>query len=70
MPVADKILALLDTMTPASLDDLPPAHRRRFADVCRYWADRADKPKTGVTLPRPRKSEGVLASLARGDRSH
>ena len=45
MAVADKIIALLDTMTPASLDSLSPVRRRQFADLCRHWADIAVRPE-------------------------
>jgi hypothetical protein len=44
MAVADKIIALLDTMTPASLDSLSPVRRRQFADLCRHWGDIAVRP--------------------------
>jgi hypothetical protein len=46
------------------VDALPPAERRRFADVCRYWADFAD------IRPRPEAPPtGVLADLKRGWRN-
>jgi hypothetical protein len=45
MAVADKIIALLDTMTQTSLDSLPPVRRRQFADLCRHWADVAERSK-------------------------
>ena len=45
MAVADKIIALLDTLTHASLDSLSPVRRRQFADLCRHWADLAERPK-------------------------
>jgi hypothetical protein len=47
MAVADKIIALLDTMTLASLDSLSPVRRRQFADICRHWADIAGRPPVG-----------------------
>lgn len=68
MPVADKISALFAALTEAEVLALPPAERRRFADVCRYWAERADPPKPAVTIQTP-KSNGVLALLARGERA-
>jgi hypothetical protein len=66
MSVANKIIALLDTMTAASLDSLPPIRRRQFADLCRHWAKIADKSKDGMTLPKV----GVLADLKDGERAH
>lgn len=53
MAVADKIVALLDTMTVASLDALSPVRRRQFADMCRHWAAIADRPKALLSA-RPR----------------
>jgi|RhiMetdeSRZDD1v2_1073273.scaffolds.fasta_scaffold179890_2 hypothetical protein len=52
MAVADKIVALLDTLTPASLDALSPVQRRQFGDLCRHWADIAEQPK-GAPAARP-----------------
>jgi hypothetical protein len=52
MAVADKIIALLDTLTLASLDSLSPVRRRQFADLCRHWADIAERPK-GAPTTRP-----------------
>lgn len=69
MSIPTKITALFENLTPSDLDRLPPAQRRRFADVCRYWAERADPPKPAVTIQTP-KSNGVLASLAMGERGH
>jgi hypothetical protein len=43
MAVADKIIALLDTLTRANLDSLSPVRRRQFADLCRHWADIAER---------------------------
>jgi len=51
MSVIEKTVALLDALTPTDVQALPPAQRRRFADICKHWAtlaDRADAPKTGV----------------------
>jgi hypothetical protein len=65
VPVADKILALFEALTPNELDEMQPAHRRRFADVCRYWAERAELAARRVEAPR----SGVLAAL-RNQRAH
>jgi hypothetical protein len=60
MPVTDKIAALFAALTREEVDALPPAERRRFADVCRHWADFAD------IRPGERKARtGVLAELRR-----
>jgi hypothetical protein len=42
MPIADKIAALFAALTREEVDGLPPAERRRFADLCRHWADFAE----------------------------
>ena len=66
MAVADKIIALLDTLTPESVDALPPLRRRQFADLCRHWAKIAEEPKALANgLPR----SGVVDSLDRGERA-
>jgi hypothetical protein len=60
MPIADKIAALFAALTREEVDGLPPAERRRFADLCRHWADFAE------IRPGERKSQsGVLADLRR-----
>ncbi|MBO0763489.1 MAG: hypothetical protein J2P50_02695 [Hyphomicrobiaceae bacterium] len=61
MSVADKIIALLGALTREEVDALPPIERRRFADLCRHWADFADACPEGV-----RPLSGVLADLRRG----
>jgi hypothetical protein len=53
MSVIEKTIALLGGLTPADVQALPPAQRRRFADICRHLAvmaePRDDKtPKAGV----------------------
>ena len=64
MPVADKIAALVEALRrePDAFATMPPAERRRLADVCRYIAHRADPPAN--TAPK----SGVLDALryARG----
>lgn len=56
MPIAitDKILALLVSLSPADVEDLPPAERRRLADHCRHAAELAEPkratPRTGVPV--------------------
>lgn len=64
MSVAHKIAALFNVLTREEVDAMPPAERRRFADLCRHWADFADiRPRPAV----PRS--GVLADLKRGWRN-
>jgi len=64
MAVAEKILALLDTMSTGSLMLLPPARRRQFAATCRYWAQLAD-----ASVPSPTAKSGVLSDLDKGARA-
>ena len=59
--VAPKIVAMFEVMTRAELDAMPPARRRQFADVCRHWANIADK-----SLEPPPPKSGVLAELRDG----
>jgi hypothetical protein len=66
MAVADKIMALLDTMTIASLDSLPPARRQQFAQLCQYWGRVADAPPKGP--PGTFQQRGILADLIEGGR--
>ena len=64
MSIAHKIVALFNVLTREEVDAMPPAERRRFADLCRHWADFADiRPRPAV----PRS--GVLADLKRGWRN-
>ncbi|MBO0765367.1 MAG: hypothetical protein J2P50_12365 [Hyphomicrobiaceae bacterium] len=51
MSLIEKAVALLDVLTITDVEALPPARRRRFADMCKHWAalaDHADAPKVGV----------------------
>jgi hypothetical protein len=64
MPVADKIAALFGALTREEVDALPPAERRRFADLCRHWANFAD-----IRPGERRLRSGVLAQLRRGLRN-
>jgi hypothetical protein len=64
MSVADKIAALFCVLTREEVDAMPPAERRRFADLCRHWANFAD------IRPQHRgPNTGVLAELRRGLRN-
>jgi hypothetical protein len=64
MSISDKIAALFAALTREEVDALPPAARRRFADLCRHWADFADIRPRG-----PNSQSGVLADLGRGLRN-
>ena len=54
MSIAAKIAAFFETLTVADVEALRPAERRRFAEWCRLWAERAEPrheaPKAGVLL--------------------
>lgn len=52
MTIATKVAALMGTIRRQDLELLPPVQRRRFADLCRYFARLAEvqspSPKAGV----------------------
>jgi hypothetical protein len=56
MSVIEKTIALLGGISPADVMALPPAQRRRFADICKHWANLADRPGESVR-------NGVLSDL-------
>jgi hypothetical protein len=64
MPIAltDKIVALLVALTPADIEALPPAERRRLADQCRHVAGLAERQNT---VPKA----GLLRQWADGERA-
>jgi hypothetical protein len=51
--LATKLVALLDAMTQADIDALPPARRERLGQLLRHWGARCDSPtgapKAGVS---------------------
>jgi hypothetical protein len=59
----EKLLALLDTLNSAELDKLPPAHLRRFSELCRHWHKLAERrpqpqqPKAGAESGQAKPSE-------------
>jgi hypothetical protein len=63
MSIARKIAALFAALTQDELDDMPPAERSRFSDLCRHWHQLAEKP------PQRQQRSSVLVLLGRGDRS-
>jgi hypothetical protein len=54
MLVADKIAALFGVLTRQEVDEMPPARRERFAQLCEHWANFArmqpEAPKAGVLV--------------------
>lgn len=44
MPFAEKVAAMLEALTIADVEALPPARRRQLADLCRHWAKLAEPP--------------------------
>jgi hypothetical protein len=65
-------IAVFEAMRP-DIEALPPAERRRFAELCRRWADLAEpllpaseSSRVGATLT---LNSGVLLELNRGLRS-
>jgi hypothetical protein len=64
MSVAETIAALFNALTREEVDAMPPAERRRFADLCRHWADFADIRPRDLT-----SQSGVLADLRRWPRN-
>jgi hypothetical protein len=57
MTISAKTAVLIDAVKREGFDGLPPAERRRLADLFRYFADKADPPKNDVP------KSGVLADL-------
>ena len=63
MRVIDKVMALLDGLTPEDIAALPPAHRERFAAICKACGQLAER------LPNePKPKAGILSALKNGDR--
>lgn len=63
-------MAVLEAMKP-DIEALPPAERRKFAELCRRWADLAE-PRLLASALSPTGSmspSGVLLELNRGLRS-
>ena len=57
-----RLAALMEALTTQDVEATPPALRRRFAQLSRYWAEIADPSK-------PPPKSGVLGDLSRGDRT-
>jgi hypothetical protein len=63
-------MAVFEAMKP-DIETLPPVERRKFAEVCRRWADLAEplSPRSGLDRTAPIATSGVLLELGRGLRS-
>ena len=64
MPIAlvDKAIAALAALDLVAIEKVPPAGRRRLADICRHIA--------GIAEPKPATPKtGVLSDLKGGDRA-
>jgi hypothetical protein len=64
---SDKLAALIESLRqqPDAFAQMPPAERRRLADVCRYIADKAE-PRGPSPSP---ETAGILSDLRRGIRA-
>jgi hypothetical protein len=63
-------MAVLEAMKP-DIEALPPVERRKFAALCRHWADLAEPlmPASQSSPTGPPSMSGVLLELNRGLRS-
>jgi hypothetical protein len=63
-------IAALEAMRP-DIEALSPSERRKFAELCRHWADLAESPSPANKAhpTGPASATGVLLELSRGARS-
>jgi hypothetical protein len=63
-------IAALEAMRP-DIEALSPSERRKFAELCRRWADVAESlsPANNARPTGPVSAVGVLLELSRGARS-
>jgi hypothetical protein len=63
-------MAVFEAMRP-EIEALPPIERRKFAELCRHWAELAEpmSPARESSDMRPKSTSGVLLELNRGLRS-
>ena len=63
-------MAVFEAMKP-DIETLPLVERRKFAELCRRWADFAEPPSptSGLGRTAPIATSGVLLELGRGLRS-
>jgi hypothetical protein len=62
MSIATKVAALLVAVRRQDIEDLPPAERQRFANLCRHVAAMAERQ------PGSHPRSGVLGALKSGCR--
>ena len=68
---ADAKIAMLEALELTDIEALPPARRRKFATLCRHWAELAG-PRSATSESRSTRmipTAGVLLQLDRGLRS-
>jgi len=60
MPISlvDRAVASLTVLGPSQIEALPPAERRRLADLCRQVA--------AIAEPKPQPKAGILSALRGG----
>jgi hypothetical protein len=63
-------MAVFEAMR-TEIEALPPIERRKFAELCRHWAELAEpmSPVRESSDMRPNSTSGVLLELNRGLRS-
>jgi hypothetical protein len=68
MRIVDKLAALIESLRqqPDAFAQMPPAERRRLADVCRYIADKAEPRGAAGEAP---EVAGILSDLRQGARA-
>lgn len=61
MSIASKITALFAVLKRQEVDEMPPAQRERFAQLCEFWAQfarlRPDATKSGVLIDLRRRRD-------------
>jgi hypothetical protein len=60
-PIATKLAALLDALTQADIEALPPARRERLGQLLKHWGARCDPPKD-------ERKAGAISDPRRGER--
>jgi hypothetical protein len=58
-PITTKLAALLNALTQADIEALPPARRRQLGQLLKHWGARCDPPQD-------QPKSGVLSDLRRG----
>jgi hypothetical protein len=52
-PITTKLVAMLNAITQADIEALPPARRQQLGQLLKYWGARCDPPN-GERVHRPR----------------